>query len=82
MSQGVVALDADSDLREALPIFHSHAIRRLPLVEDGHMVGMITTDDLLVDLVADLGDLVRPITGQVVFGHAEQSDLPARRHSE
>lgn len=82
MSHGVVALDAEADLRQALPIFHSHAIRRLPLIENGHIVGMITTDDLLVDLIADLGDLVRPITGQIVFGYPEHSDLPARRPSD
>ncbi len=82
MSHDVVTLDADADLRQAMSIFHTHAIRRLPLVKEGHMVGMLTTDDLLIDLVADLGDLMRPITGQVVFGHPEQSDLPATRHSQ
>ena len=82
MSPGVIALDAEEDLRHALPIFRSHAIRRLPLVRDGRIVGMLTTDDLLIDLVADLGDLVRPITGQVVFGYAEHSNLPAERDSD
>jgi predicted transcriptional regulator len=81
MSPGVIAMNADEDLRHALPIFRSHAIRRLPLVRDGHIVGMLTTDDLLIDLVADLGDLVRPITGQVVFGYPQHSDLPAERNS-
>jgi CBS domain-containing protein len=71
MSPGVIALDADAELRQALPIFHSHAIRRVPLVENGRLVGMLTTDDLLIDLVADLGEIVRPITGQVVFGYPE-----------
>jgi signal-transduction protein with cAMP-binding, CBS, and nucleotidyltransferase domain len=82
MTPGVVALDAGEDLRHALPIFRSHAIRRLPLVRDGRIVGMLTTDDLLIDLVADLGDLVRPITGQVVFGYPEPSNLPAERGSD
>jgi signal-transduction protein with cAMP-binding, CBS, and nucleotidyltransferase domain len=82
MSQGVVALDAEADMRKALSIFHSHAIRRLPLVEDGSIVGMLTTDDLLIDFVADLGDLVRPITGQVVFGHPDRADLPVPRRSD
>lgn len=76
MSHGVIALPASAELRQALPIFHSHAIRRLPLVEDGRIVGMLTTDDLLIDLVTDLGDIVRPITGQVVFGHPEPANLP------
>jgi CBS domain-containing protein len=82
MSPGVMALNADEDLQHALRIFRSHAIRRLPLVRDGHIVGMLTTDDLLIDLVADLGDLVRPITGQVVFGYPEHPDLPAERASD
>jgi len=79
MSPDVVTLDAGADLREALAIFHTHAIRRLPLVENGRMMGMVTTDDLLIDRVADLADLMRPITGQVVFGHPDRSDLPATR---
>ena len=82
MSPGVVAVSANADLREALAIFRSHAIRRLPLVEDGRIVGVLTTDDLLIDVAANLGDLVRPITGQVVFGYPEPSDLPARRDVE
>jgi hypothetical protein len=34
-------------------------------------VGVVTVDDLLVDLVGDLADLARPVTGQVLFGHRE-----------
>jgi signal-transduction protein with cAMP-binding, CBS, and nucleotidyltransferase domain len=82
MSPGVIALDADAELRQALPIFHSHAIRRLPLVADGRVVGMLTTDDLLIDLVADLGEIVRPITGQVVFGYPDPVRAPAARAAD
>ena len=79
MSPGVIAMEAGAELRAALPIFHSHAIRRLPLVDGGRIVGMLTTDDLLIDIVADLGEVVRPITGQVVFGYSEPANLPVRR---
>lgn len=79
MSPGIMALGADDDVRRALPIFRSNAIRRLPVVRDGKIVGMLTADDLLIDLIADLGDVVRPITGQVAFGHPEDSAVPARR---
>jgi signal-transduction protein with cAMP-binding, CBS, and nucleotidyltransferase domain len=79
MSTDLVTLDADADVREAFPLFHSHAIRRLPIVEDGRLVGVISTDDLLINLTADLADLARPITGQVIFGapHEEASITPA-----
>ncbi|HEY5011168.1 MAG TPA: CBS domain-containing protein [Acidimicrobiia bacterium] len=79
MSPGIMALGADDDVRRALPIFRSNAIRRLPVVRDGKIVGMLTADDLLIDLIADLGDVVRPITGQVAFGHPEDSAFPAPR---
>lgn len=76
MSTDLVTLDGDADLRDSLKIVSAHPYRRLPVVDDGELVGMVTVDDLLVDLVADLGDLVRPITGQVVFGYAEPA-VPA-----
>ncbi|HVM39794.1 MAG TPA: CBS domain-containing protein [Acidimicrobiia bacterium] len=72
MSSQLVTLDAHDDLRAALRVFREHAIRRLPLMEGAEVVGMLTVDDLFVDLIADLADLVRPVTGQVIFGHPEQ----------
>lgn len=78
MSADVVVLDADADLRDAFKLFDAHACRRLPVVHDGAVVGVLTADDLLVDLVGDLAELARPITGQVVFGYPERSTAPAR----
>jgi len=57
-------------------ILTEHAFRRLPLVEEGRMVGMLTVDDLLMDVVSDRANLVRPITGEVIFGHPSR---PCRR---
>jgi CBS domain-containing protein len=62
MTTNPVVLEADSDLREAITIFTSHPFRRLPLVRDGRFLGMLTSD---------AANLVRPVTGQVVFGHPE-----------
>ena len=68
MSHDLVTMPADADLREAVKVFYRHPLRRLPLMEDGRMVGMLTVDDLVLDLVNDLDSLVRPIFGQVIFG--------------
>lgn len=73
MTRDPVVLDSNADLRDAMAIFRTHAIRRLPLVEDGKFVGMLVVDDLLIDVIANLGDLVRPITGEVIFGYPEAS---------
>jgi CBS domain-containing protein len=77
MSTDVVTLPAGADLREAIRLFAVHPIRRLPLVEGGRLVGVLTMDDLLVDVIGDLTALVRPVTGQVIFGHPEPG-VPAQ----
>ncbi len=69
MSAPVVTIDADAELHDTFVMFRTHAVRRLALVRAGRFVGMITIDDLLVDLAGDLSDLARPVTAEVVFGH-------------
>ncbi|HEX4821730.1 MAG TPA: CBS domain-containing protein [Acidimicrobiales bacterium] len=75
MSTGLVAIDADADLRHAIALFSHHAIRRLPVVDGDRVCGMVTIDDLVVDLAQDLAEATRPLTAQVLFGHA-QPTLP------
>jgi CBS domain-containing protein len=76
MTTDVMSLDGDADVRDALRLFRDHAFRRVPLVDGDQPVGVLTVDDLAVNLVADLTDLVRPITGEVIFGHPEPA-MPA-----
>jgi len=71
MSSPVVTIDAESDLHSAFALFRIHAIRRLAVLRGERFVGMITVDDLLIDLAADLTDLSRPVTAEVVFAHHE-----------
>jgi CBS domain-containing protein len=77
MSTELVTASAEDDLGGALRVFEKNPVRRLPLLdEDGGLVGMITADDLLVNLTSELAALVRPITGQVLFSHPEPG-MPA-----
>lgn len=69
MSAPVLTIEADADLHDAFAVFRSNAVRRLAVVRGGEFVGMITIDDLLVDLAADLADLARPVTAEVLFPH-------------
>ena len=71
MSTDLITLAPDADLRDALRIFERRPIRRLPLVADDRVVGMLTMDDLVVDFTDDLNRLTRPIAAQVLFGHRE-----------
>lgn len=76
MTSPVVTISADADLHEAFALFRTHAVRRLAVVRDDRFVGMITVDDLLVDVAAELADLARPVTAEIVFGHHD-SLVPA-----
>lgn len=74
MSINLVTLDSDAEIRDAIALFSSHAIRRLPLTKGGEMVGMLSLDDLVIDYVFDLASLVRPVVGEVVFGHTDKTN--------
>lgn len=78
MTTPVVTIAADADLHDAFAMFRTHGIRRLAVERDGVFIGMITIDDLLVDVAADLADLARPITAELLFGHRD-AHVPATR---
>lgn len=69
MSTPVVTIESQTDLHEAFALFRFNAVRRLVVVREGRFVGMLSIDDLLVDVAADLADLARPITAEVLFSH-------------
>jgi len=72
MSINLVTVDAQADLREATRLFANNRIRRLPVVKDGRVVGVLSVDDLVIDAVGDLATLVRPVVDGVVFGRRDR----------
>jgi CBS domain-containing protein len=74
MTSPVVTIDADADLHAAFTLFRAPAVLRLAVVDGDEFVGMITVDDLLVDLAVDPSDLARPIAAEV-FIPAGWADL-------
>lgn len=81
MTRGVVAMDADADLREALGVLRAHEFRRLPLTREGKLVAVLSTDDVLIEIVNRLIDVVHPITGQVLHREPERDQAPVRTSS-
>jgi CBS domain-containing protein len=71
MTSPVVTIEADSDLHDAFGVFRTHGVRRLAVVRDDRFGGMVTIDDLLVDIAADLADLARPVTAELLFAHRD-----------
>jgi CBS domain-containing protein len=78
MTTDVVTIDASADVHDAFALFRTHAVRRLPVIDGDALYGMVSIDDMLIDLVGDLTDLVRPVTAEVLFGH-HNSEAPVPR---
>jgi signal-transduction protein with cAMP-binding, CBS, and nucleotidyltransferase domain len=76
MTSPVITIDADADVSEAFAMFRTHGLRRLIVVRQGKVQGVIAIDDLLVLVAAQLGDVCRPITAELLFAHRD-SQLPA-----
>lgn len=48
-SREIVALSPDDLVEDAIRLMREHAVRRMPVVEDGRPVGMISLGDLAID---------------------------------
>jgi CBS domain-containing protein len=76
MSTAPYTVDADVDLHDVAGLFAEHPVRRLPVVDGDAVVGVLTVDDVVVDLANDLDRVLRPVTAQVLFAGA-QAPTPA-----
>jgi CBS domain-containing protein len=72
MTCGVVTVPATAGREEIVRTFSEHSVRRLPLVDDGKIVGLITVDDLIADAApADLAGLAATVGEEVRHPHHE-----------
>jgi len=44
----LIGVDVDADVREAARLMREHAVRRLPVIEDGQVAGVVTLGDLAI----------------------------------
>jgi CBS domain-containing protein len=65
-SRDLISVEPDHDLEEALELMARHQVRRLPVVENGRLVGVVAQADIA------LKDNER--TGQLVGAISEPSD--------
>ncbi len=78
MSMNVIAIEAGSDIRDAVRAFGHHAVRRLPVLNGHHIAGMLTTDDMLVAYAGEIAEITRGVTAQLMFPHAmDEAEPPA-----
>ena len=68
MTVDVVTLPPDASRTEAMRLMQERRIRRIPLVSEGAVVGVVTLDDLLADEAASLEDFADVVRAQVGDG--------------
>ncbi|MGW0080398.1 CBS domain-containing protein [Streptomyces sp. NPDC003393] len=66
MSQQVITVDATDDVHVAYRLFRRFGVRRLPVLEEHRVVGVLTVDDLLLDVFQRLADLLGPIAWSIL----------------
>ena len=52
-SRDLISVEPDNDLEEALGLMARHQVRRLPVVEDGRLVGIVAQADIVLEAKDD-----------------------------
>jgi CBS domain-containing protein len=61
-SRDLISVEPDKDLAEALQLMERHQVRRLPVVENGRLVGMVAQADIALKENEKTGELVGAIS--------------------
>ncbi|MET8582353.1 CBS domain-containing protein [Streptomyces collinus] len=82
MSARVVTVEAVEDLAAAYRTFRRTGVRRLPVLDAGRVVGVLTIDDLFLDLLRRFADLLGPVAWSVLQeppGPPSEAGVPDER---
>ena len=66
MSANPVTIQGSADVFAAFIVFKSASARRLPVLEDKDLAGIISVDDLLLTLLAEFGAVLSPVAQELV----------------
>jgi CBS domain-containing protein len=61
-SRDLISVEPNNDLEEALQLMARHQVRRLPVVENGRLVGMVAQADIALKEKERTGELVEAIS--------------------
>ncbi|MER8375692.1 CBS domain-containing protein [Mesorhizobium sp. M1406] len=79
MSQDVVTASPDSSLAEIVELMIRHHVKRIPVVDDGKVVGIITRSDLLRVLLSVLPDRAATVIDDEQIRQSIIAELMARK---
>jgi len=66
MTADPVTIQGSADVFEAFKVFKTATARRLPVLEEEELAGIISVDDLLISLVVEFGAVMSPVAQELV----------------
>lgn len=63
ITENLVTVEPETDLEEAAEMMAEHKIRRLPVCEDGRLLGMLSLGDIAVRQGEEAGDALESVSG-------------------
>lgn len=66
MTEQPVTIEGSADVSIAYKLLKDKQVRRLPVLEEGDLAGIVTLDDLLVTLVLELGAIISPVASEIL----------------
>ncbi len=64
MTRDLITIESDASVHDAIEQMEDAGIRRIPVVEDGQLTGLITLDDVLVTVADELDEVADVIEEQ------------------
>jgi len=65
MTAEVHTVHPDQTVQECIEMMYRHQIRHLPVVEDGRVVGVISTKDVMSDMIYQQREMIKSLTEQM-----------------
>lgn len=82
MTKPVVTLSTKNTHEDAIRLMKEQNVRRIPLVDDERLVGIVTLDDLILDEAAPIDEVAAIVATQVgEGGPATSARTPAKKRS-
>jgi CBS domain-containing protein len=66
MTENPVTIQGSADVLAAFSLLKDAGVRRIPVLENAELAGIITVDDLLVSLVLELGAVMSPVANEIL----------------
>lgn len=78
MTMGLIGLPPTADLDELFAVFSTNAVRRVPIIDGGRIVGLVSLDDAVVSVINKLDTIAKVLSAQILFPHAgDEAPTPA-----